>query len=172
MSDSPTAQAAPLIRRVVTGHSRDGFARVLRDGAASNAKFAPTGAVSTLIWCSDQSPADIAMGDDAEDYGARITGTAPPAHGSRFAVIEFPPGSRGGMHRTDSLDYVIVLSGTINMALDDGEVTLAAGDVLVQRGTNHSWINRSAAAARIAVVLLDAAPLGIGAPVTGGHSAR
>jgi quercetin dioxygenase-like cupin family protein len=172
MNDTSPEKTAPIIRRVVTGHNREGVALLLRDGAATNAKFAPTGAVSTLIWCSDECPADIGMGEAVEDYGARITGTAPPPHGSRFAVIEFPPGSKGAMHRTDSLDYVIVLSGTIDMALDDGTVTLGAGDVIVQRGTNHSWINRSAAPARIAVVLIDAKPLGIGAPVVGRHSAR
>jgi quercetin dioxygenase-like cupin family protein len=172
MGDSASKPTAPSIRRVVTGHASNGSAQVLWDGRATNAKHSATGAVSTLIWSSDECPADISAGEGVEDYGARITGTPPPSRGSRFAVIEFPPGTRGAMHRTDSLDYIVVLSGTIDMALDEGTVTLNAGDVMVQRGTNHSWINRSSAAARIAVILLDGKPLGIGAPVAGRESAR
>jgi uncharacterized cupin superfamily protein len=65
-------------------------------------------------------------------------------------------------HRTETLDYVIVLEGEIEMDMDDSTVTLKAGDVLIQRGTNHTWMNRSQQRARIAVVLVDAKPLGIG----------
>jgi quercetin dioxygenase-like cupin family protein len=72
------------------------------------------------------------------------------------------------MHRTESLDYVIVISGEVEMDLDDSTVKLSAGDVIIQRGTNHAWINRGAKPARVAFVLIDAAPLGIGHPVARG----
>ena len=74
------------------------------------------------------------------------------------------------MHRTESIDYVICLAGEIDMDMDRSSVTLRAGDVMVQRGTNHSWVNRSSAPARVAFVLLDAQPLGIGAPVQPGEN--
>jgi quercetin dioxygenase-like cupin family protein len=76
------------------------------------------------------------------------------------------------MHRTETIDYVIVLSGEIEMEMDDSTIELKAGDVLVQRGTNHAWINRGTEAARVAFILIDAEPLGIGHPVTGGETVR
>ncbi|MGZ5844413.1 MAG: cupin domain-containing protein, partial [Xanthobacteraceae bacterium] len=79
----------------------------------------------------------------------------------RFAVIDFPPGNEPRMHRTETIDYVIVLEGEIEMDMDDSTVKLKAGDVMVQRGTNHAWANRSAKRARVAFVLIDATPLGI-----------
>ena len=112
------------------------------------------------------------MGEKVEDLGARILGTAPPPHGSRFAVIDFPPGNRAVMHRTETIDYVVVIAGEIDMDMDDSTVHLKAGDVMVQRGTNHAWANRGTERARLAFVLLDASPLGIGHPVIGSASAR
>lgn len=162
----------PPIRRVITGHDRAHLAKVLIDAPASNAKYPAPGTVSTMIWCSDRTPAAIDVGEDAEDMGARILGTAPPARGSRFAVIDFPPGNKPHMHRTETLDYVIVLEGEIDMDMDNSTVKLKAGDVMVQRGTNHAWINRSHARARVAFVLMDAEPLGIGQPVVGVNQAR
>ena len=103
--------------------------------------------------------------------GNRKLGSAPPPHGSRFAVIDFPPGNPVAFHRTETLDYVIVLEGEIDMDLDDSSVHLKAGEILIQRGTYHAWVNRGAVRARIAVVLLDAEPLGIGKPVRAGTTA-
>ena len=160
------------IRRVVTGHDGNNVAKVLIDAPAANTKLPREGVASTLMWCSDQMPVDIAIGEGVEDMGARILGTAPPANGTRFAVIDFPPGNAPRMHRTETIDYVIVLEGEIEMDMDDSTVKLKAGDVMVQRGTNHAWANRSTARARVAFVLIDAKPLGIGNPVTGGASAR
>ncbi len=157
----------PPIRRVVTGHDAHNVARVLIDGAATNWKSTSPGTVSTLIWSTDGTPADISVGETIEDCGARILGTAPPANGSRFAVIDFPPGNSGRMHRTETIDYVIVIAGEIDMDMDDSTVHLRAGDVMVQRGTNHAWVNRGTAPARLAFVLIDATPLGIGHPVVG-----
>jgi quercetin dioxygenase-like cupin family protein len=162
----------PPIRRVVTGHDAQNVAKVLMDGAATNWKSSSPGTVSTLIWSTDGTPADIRLGETIEDCGARVLGTAPPANGTRFAVIDFPPGNPGRMHRTETIDYVIVISGEIDMDMDDSSVHLRAGDVMVQRGTNHAWVNRGTAPARLAFVLLDAKPLGIGHPVVGGASPR
>ena len=161
----------PPIRRVVTGHDPQGVAKALIDGPATNAKYPASGTVSTLRWCSDQMPADIAIGEQVEDMGARIIGTAPPANGSRFCVIDFPPGSPAVMHRTETIDYVIVIAGEIDMDMDQSTVHLKAGDVLIQRGTNHAWANRGTINARVAFVLLDAKPLGIGHPVLGASTA-
>ena len=163
-------------RRVVTGHDAAGRAVVLMDGAAPNAKLRKaTGLTSTLLWVTDESPADNTGSADAAD---REIGVAPPPRGSIFRMVDFPPaaeagavdnaamlkemglagdhGGAGTMHRTRSVDYAIVISGEIDMLLDGSEVHLRAGDVLVQRGTNHAWVNRGKKSCRIAFVLIDA----------------
>jgi quercetin dioxygenase-like cupin family protein len=160
------------IRRVITGHDGKNVAKVIREGAAANTKTPREGVASTLMWCTDAMPADIAAGENAEDMGARILGTAPPENGSRFIVMEFAPGIASEMHRTETIDYIVMLEGEIDMDMDDSTVKLRAGDVMVQRGTNHAWINRSTATARLAIVLLDAKPLGIGHPRLRGQQAR
>jgi quercetin dioxygenase-like cupin family protein len=162
----------PPIRRVVTGHDADNGAKVLIDAPATNAKFPQAGLVSTMMWCTDGAPAKIPVGENVEDMGARILGTAPPPKGTRFAVIDFPPGNHAHMHRTETVDYVIVMEGEIEMDMDDSTVKLKAGDVMIQRGTNHAWANRGNKRARVAFVLVDAEPLGIGNPVVGAASAR
>ncbi len=168
MPDNPH----PPIRRIVTGHDEKGVAKVLLDGPASNVKVPSPGTASTLMWCTDTAPAAIPLGGDIEDMGARIIGTAPPAKGTRFAIIDFPPGNNAFMHRTDSIDYVIVLEGEIEMDMDDSTVKMKAGDVMIQRGTNHAWANRSQARARLAFVLIDGEPLGIGHAIAGTANAR
>jgi quercetin dioxygenase-like cupin family protein len=164
--------AHKAIRRVVTGHDGKNVAKVIREGPAANTKTPRAGVASTLMWCTDAMPADIAMGENAEDMGARILGTAPPENGSRFIVMEFAPGIASEMHRTETIDYIAVLDGEIDMDMDDSTVKLRTGDVMVQRGTNHAWVNRSTAPARLAIVLLDAKPLGIGHPRLRGQQAR
>ena len=161
----------PPIRRVVTGHDRNNVAKAIVDGPATNAKAGASGATSTLIWSTDSTPADISIGDEVEDLGARILGTAPPAQGTRFAVITFPPGNPGRMHRTETIDYVVVICGELDMDMDDSTVRLKSGDVLVQRATNHAWVNRGKETARAAFVLLDSQPLGIGHPIVRGMKA-
>ena len=161
----------PPIRRIVTGHDGE-VAEVLIDAPASNAKYPAPGTVSTLMWSTDSAPAKIPVGRDVEDMGARIMGTAPPVQGTRFAVIDFPPGNTPHMHRTETIDYVLVLEGEIEMDMDQSTVKMKAGDIMVQRGTNHAWANRSNARARVAFVLIDAVPLGIGKPVQGAANAR
>jgi naringenin degradation protein FdeH len=166
-------------RRVVTGHDAEGRAVVLFDGAAPNARLRKaTGLTSTLLWVTDGSPADNTGSKDAAD---RDIGVAPPPRGSIFRVVDFPPAAEVGtvnnaamlremglphgahadprhatMHRTRSVDYAVVISGEIDMLLDDSEVHLRAGDALVQRGTNHAWVNRGKEICRIAFVLVDA----------------
>ncbi len=158
----------PPIRRVVTGHDASRTAKVLIDGMAANRRASNSGGMSTLIWCTDCTPADISVGENVEDMGARLLGTPPPRNGTRFTVNDIPPGRTGPMHRTETIDYVIVLTGEIDMETDDSTISLKAGDVLVQRGTNHAWVNRGTGPARVAFVLIDAKPLGIGHPVRGG----
>ena len=160
------------IRRVVTGHDTKNVAKAIMDGPATNHKGGASGAQSTLIWITDGAPADMPIGETVEDLGARILGTPPPPNGTRFCVITFPPGNPGRMHRTETIDYVIVMEGEIDMDMDDSTVKLKAGDVMVQRGTNHAWANRSGKHARVAFVLVDAQPLGIGNPVMGTSNAR
>ncbi|MGH6672749.1 MAG: cupin domain-containing protein [Xanthobacteraceae bacterium] len=152
------------IRRVITGHGGKNVGKVIREGIAPNTKTPRQGVASTLMWCTDAMPADIAIGEDVEDMGARILATAPPENGSRFIVMEFAPGITSDMHRTETIDYIVMLDGEIEMDMDDSTVKLRAGDVMVQRGTNHAWVNRGSAPARLAIVLLDAKPLGIGHP--------
>jgi quercetin dioxygenase-like cupin family protein len=159
-----TNDRPPSIRRVVTGHDAHGVAKVIIDGPAGNVKSIGPGGSSTLMWSTDAMPADIAIGESVEDRGARILGTAPPPRGTRFAVNVFPPATRGHMHRTETIDYAIVLEGEIDMLLDDTEVHLKAGDFLIQQGTNHAWVNRGAVPCKIAFVLIDAA----GAPIVPG----
>jgi quercetin dioxygenase-like cupin family protein len=169
---NPEKPDYPPIRRVVTGHDAGNVAKVLIDAPAANAKYPSPGTVSTMMWCTEGAPAKIPVGETPEDMGARIIGTAPPPNGTRFAVIDFPPGNTPHLHRTETIDYVIVIEGEIAMDMDDSTVTLRAGDVMIQRGTNHAWANRSDKRARVAFVLIDAEPLGIGKPVAGTNTAR
>jgi len=163
---SEAATAAPPLRRVVTGHDTAKVAKVMIDGPMTNERRPGPGMVTRLLWCTDGTPADISIGDKFEDMGQRTLGIAPPANGTRLAVIDFAPGNAPFMHRTETVDYVIVLAGELDMDMDQSTVKLKAGDILVQRGTNHSWVNRSSQPARAAFVLIDAKPLGIGKPVT------
>ena len=145
------------VRRIVTGHDPAGRAVVWRDGACTNQKHPDEKVTSTLVWVTDAAPADFLSDADA---GERKIGTAPPERGTRFCVIDFQPGNAShGLHRTDTVDYVICVSGEIDMDLDDGHsVTMRAGDVMVQRGTAHGWVNRSDQPCRLAFVLVDGAP--------------
>ena len=124
------------------------------DGPAPRRELRARGNVSTLISGTDKSPADIWS---PEDFGLRDNDIAPPPRGSWFRIIDYPPGMTGRMHRTDTVDYVICMAGEIDMELDDGAmVHVTAGDVMVQQGTNHSWINKSTGPCRIAFALLGA----------------
>ena len=110
------------IRRIVTGHDSANKARVLIDGPAANIRTGRPGQFTTLMWCTDGAPADMPVGEDAEDMGNRKLGTYPPVAGTRFMIAEYPPGNHPTMHRTETIDYIIVLSGRIDMELDEGEM--------------------------------------------------
>ena len=152
------------IRRVVTGHDENGKAKVIIDGIAGNERAgSAAGQYNTLMWCTDSMPCEMPIGEDAEDMGARKLGTYPPVNGTRFMIADYPPGNIPRMHRTETIDYIIVLDGEIEMELDDKEVvTIRQGDVMIQRGTYHAWRNVSDRPCRMAFVLIDAKPLGIG----------
>ena len=141
------------VRRVVTGHDTNGHAVVRIDEVSKNIVSSRPGASACVVWTTDTIPADNAGDADA---GLKKTGTTLPG-GSVFRVVEFSPGVSPRVHRTDSIDYAVVISGEIDMELEKGsEVHLKAGDVLVQRGTVHNWINRGKAPCVIAFALIDA----------------
>jgi len=141
------------IRRVVTTHDSSGRAKVLFDGDAPRQLKFREGADTTLIWVSDSLPAKN-FGD--EDTSMMDIGTAVPS-GAVFRIVDYSPGVGPRRHRTESIDFAVVMSGQICMELDDGEeVVLNAGDVLVQRGTVHNWVNPGPEICRMAFVILSA----------------
>jgi len=149
------------IRRVVTGHDADGRAIVKIDDICGNVKSTRKGQQSCVVWTTDTSPA-VNTGDD--DASRRETSTTLPG-GTVFRVVCYEPGVAPRNHRTDSIDYAVVLSGAIDMDLDGTVVKLKAGDVLVQRGTIHNWVNRGTETCVIAFVLVDAQPVKSGGKV-------
>lgn len=143
------------VRRVVTGHDGKGRAVVKIDEVSKNIVSNRPGASACVIWTTDTFPADNS-GDG--DTSTKKVGTTLPG-GTVFRVVEFSPGVSPRVHRTDSIDYAVIVSGEIDMELEKGnEVHLKAGDVLVQRGTVHNWINRGKAPCVIAFALVDAKP--------------
>jgi len=164
-----TNRPAPSIRRIVTGHDQNGKAVVWIDGPALRHNFPDDHVCATHLWVTDETPADFMA---AEDAGARSRGTAPPAGGTAFAIVEIQPGNETPpLHRTDTLDYVICLAGEVEMKLDGSSVAMKAGDVMIQRGTNHAWINCGSVPARLAFVLVDGKPKREGS-VAGAQNAR
>jgi mannose-6-phosphate isomerase-like protein (cupin superfamily) len=142
------------IRRVVTGHDENGKSRVLIDDIASNATSRRAGHDSRLIWVTDAAPAAY---DGNEDAGAREVGRPPPENGTLIRILEIQPGVTAEPHFTETIDYVIVMLGEMDMVLDTETVQLRAGDVLVQRGTMHNWVNHGPEPCRFAAILIDAA---------------
>jgi hypothetical protein len=168
-------------RRVVTGHDQNGVAVVATDQVATHVLQRPNrpGVTLTNFWLTDQTPAEY-DGPTETCGGAFVL--QPPANGSVFRCVEFQPedpevmaqldgrsafSEMGAddnivenarhpfMHRTNTVDYAIVLSGEIYMLLVEDEVHLKASDVAVQRGTNHAWSNRGTEPCIIAFVLVD-----------------
>jgi len=146
------------IRRVVTGHDANGRAVVKIDEMAKNVISNRPGASSCVIWSTDKFPID----NDADvDPSARPIGTT-IENGTVFRIVRYEPGVTPRNHRTDSIDYAVVISGEIDMDLDGEVVHLKAGDVLVQRGTIHNWINRGKEPCTIAFVLVNSKPVKAG----------
>jgi len=173
------------VRRVLTGHDAQGRSTFIADGEAANVKEMASmpGLALTDLWETGGAPASNAGGKDA---AARPVRLEPPKNGTLLRVVEFPPdsawrGSADGkaafksigaghaqdsassdlmMHRTSTVDYIIVLKGEIHAIMETGEKLLRAGDILVQRGTNHSWSVRGNEPCIIAAVLVNAKPPG------------
>ncbi len=174
------------VRRVVTGHNAAGRSIFVSDAPTPHVFSRTKGsAIVHELWETAGTPADNRGNDDAIARGHRLP---PPKNGSVFRVIEYPPDSvrlaaiahegklpddgsgraavtdhnnprHAGFHKTATIDYAIVLSGEIYAMMDEGEVLLRAGDVLIQRGTNHAWSNRTNEDAVVAFVLIDAEPV-------------
>lgn len=177
-------QALPEFKRVVTGHNGQGQAIVASSGPTPNVfpLLAAPGTVFHELWNSNASPALL---DNASDPSARPLRLSPEPQGSVIRVVDIPPDSvqnqvsaeeaaavfaeigesHAGtgqadsrhklMHRTETLDYGIVTEGEVWLVLDEEEVHLKRGDVVVQRGTNHAWSNRTESMARMVFILLD-----------------
>ncbi len=171
------------VRRVVTGQSATGRAHLVSDFSAPAVFPFPNGMHLIEIWKSGAAPE--LLGHCEEEPAAGPLALQPPKGGSVFRIADIPPddgkaacadeagamfeamGAGGAsthedgqgsglMHRTPTLDYAIVLEGSITLVLDDGEVYLTTGDVVVQRGSNHAWSNRSGRNCRMAFVMIDA----------------
>ena len=155
------------IRRVVTGHDAHGRAVVQIDEAVNNVASSRPGQEASVIWTTEGFPVDNDGGDDASRRQGLAT-TLP--NGTVFRVVQFGPGVSPRVHRTNSIDYAVVMAGEIDMELDEGVVVhLKAGDVLVQRGTVHNWVNRGTEPCIIAFSLIDAKPVEAGGRVLGAH---
>jgi len=170
------------VRRVVIGHDPRGKAVALFDGLAVPKQRSPGGNGVTNLWVTGEFPADLS---GAADKAATPVGVPPPANGTIFRIVDFPPAPTSSAaaphidhdkvliamgidpatqgyarhvntHRTKSIDYAIVLDGEIDMLMDDSEIHLKPGDVVIQQGTNHAWVNNSGKNCRIAFVLIDA----------------
>ncbi|CAI9401522.1 cupin domain-containing protein [Nocardioides sp. T2.26MG-1] len=148
-------------RRVVTGHTPAGVSVVLSDGPVPVSRELPEdGVFFHEVWSTEGAPARVTAVEPDEPT-QRTLAVPPPPLGTKIRVNEFLPGhldERGlqsPVHRTATVDYGIVLSGEITLVLDDSEVTLRAGDVVVQRGTDHAWANRGTEPARVVFVLVD-----------------
>jgi hypothetical protein len=172
------------VRRVLTGHDAQGKSVFIADGHAPNVKEMASmpGLALTDLWETKGAPASNAGSADAAERPVRLE---PPKNGTILRIVEFPPDSawRGGangreafksigaghaqdrasadpmMHTTSTVDYIIVLKGEIHAIMDNGETLLRAGDILVQRGTNHSWSVRGSEPCIVAAVLVNAKPL-------------
>lgn len=178
--ENPVKPRVRAVRRVITGHNAEGRSIVVLDGPSPHVEsiLGIATLASTELWATKTAPARNMGPRDPVSLPLVI---APPPLGSVFRVVEFPPDkdwkgqltagaglsssaheSGSGnpmMHRTKSLDYVVVITGEIWSILDEGEVLLRAGDVMVQRGTNHAWANRSDEPCVVAFILVDAEPI-------------
>ena len=150
------------IRRVVTGHDDRGHAKVEIDEIAQNVISNRPGASSAVIWATKGFPVNNDGFVDPTKSSFKTT----EENGSVFRVVRYEPGVTPRNHRTDSIDYAVVLSGEIEMELDDGVIVkLRAGDLLVQRGSIHNWINRGTEPCVLAVILIHANPVVAGGKV-------
>lgn len=130
---------------------------VLSDGPTPKSHELHGVAVFHEIWSTAEAPAPVRP-DEAADPTTRPLRTPPDPRGTVIRVVDLQPSAASPMHRTESVDYGIVLDGEVWLVLDDGsETSLSAGDVVVQRGTDHAWENRTDSVSRIAFILVDGA---------------
>lgn len=143
-------------RRIVTAHNKDGKSCIQSDEQPDNKREKVQGRITLHeVWSASETPVKLAhRGTPPPD--ARPT-LPPPAGGNRFRVVDFPPleGS-GNMHRNKSIEYCIVLEGETWLETETDSTKVQAGDVIVVRGINHAWSNRSGNWCRMAVVVTDA----------------
>jgi quercetin dioxygenase-like cupin family protein len=138
------------IRRVVTGHDEQGRAVVKIDETAKNVISNRPGASFWVVWSTDAWPVS---NDGFEDPSGRSIGTTIP-DGTVFRVVRYEPGVAPRNHRTETVDYAVVVSGELEMELDGAIVKLRQGDVLVQQNTMHNWVNRGTEPCVVAFVLV------------------
>jgi len=164
------------LRRIITGHNEEGKSIVAYDGPP----------MFGMNWVTNSSPADNKHKNDA---AMQKVGLEPPTNGSKFAYFLLNPedpsksaeelekewaagfaaidashcrpdtSRHPGMHKTKTVDYIILLEGEVTMLLDEDEVELKPFDVVLQRGTNHAWINKGTKPALLATILIDAEPV-------------
>ena len=158
----------PPVQRVVTGHDARGRA-VFRSEDVAPTRMIPIGGASfLLVWTTATVPAD---NNDETDGRLRDAGLT-INRGSVIRVVDILPGSESPMHRTNSIDYGIVLDNEIELELEDGaKRTIRAGGIIVQRGTNHLWRNTTSQPTRIVFVLIEAPRLPARGPAVAGAQA-
>jgi quercetin dioxygenase-like cupin family protein len=146
----------PEVRRVVTGHAPDGHSAVSTDGAVPVVQRNYSGVPDLHffeIWRTHGGLPQIGNGPDPTIGGELRLASA--GEGTTFRVVDFPAGRFvSPMHRTESIDYGIVLFGRMYLVLTDSEIALEPGDIVIQRGTDHAWANRSDEPARMAFILI------------------
>ena len=165
-------------RRIVTGHDASGKAVVLVDEPVKAIQRSAGGNGMSLLWVTNESPVDMSGSQDRAKTAVKVP---PPDNGSIFRIVDFAPAAphtapvdhnqilismgidpatqgyarHANTHRTRTIDYAIVLDGEIDMLLDDAEIRVKTGDVLVQQATNHAWVNNGTKPCRIAFILID-----------------
>jgi quercetin dioxygenase-like cupin family protein len=169
---------AMRVRRIVTGHDTAGKAVVATDETfEATASPARPGISRVEIWSTDKMPVDNSEGaaGDAQRAGfVKRYNYVGSGQGTVIRITEFAPGAPKFMHRTETVDYAILLSGECDLELDDGKIVhMKPGDIAVQRGTMHAWVNNGTVPAVFAFVLIDADPVKIaGQSLTTHYPAR
>lgn len=150
-------------RRIVTGIKK-GKSVIVEDAISNNVSEHFPGLIISDIWSTHETPASLTEENRIENTALPVT----PKNGTYFRYVQIPPDSDLGieapadqphplMHQTPTLDYIIILSGEIYLILDEEETLLKAGDIVIQRGTNHAWSNKSDEPCIQLAVLIDAA---------------
>ena len=140
-------------RRVVTGNDANGRAIIASDTLIESQKGKRGDVHVTSLWMTESAPPAL----NGADPVAKGIPPLPVPQGATFRFMEIGPGTEPHMHRTETLDYIIVFEGELDMLLDDGaKVHLKEGDIMIQRGTRHGWANPGAKTCRFATVIIDA----------------